>query len=453
MFSLLGFPSISHYSFDSPERKEINNTNSYNSMSISKTFNEVHRINFFSLSSVLIQNNIINSYLDLNSYGKLACTSKKLQLIVIQTLNSWDTQEMILTPKLCYSYKKFCQSKFEHINTPKKPLNKIPPFSLYSIFNFGNSIFNSLYSIVSVEPQKLPTLEETKIIEENQKKTFECYVNAIKKAKGFDLNQEYLWFNSDEFFGVQFDSLKLLKLDGFPLNVSAFHSFLRSHTRIQNYSINFMPLQDLSLKSLNELTDNSITIIAIHCLFLQKLDLEGANQLTDLSITFLSKNCIRLKYLNLNLIPKLTDQSITSIANNCSNLISLKIMGNIHITNDALYSLGQNTKLLEIIDLRSTRNITDDGIISLALCCQNLKEIYLAQMRQLTNISLKSLARYSSKLEIIDLTGLYKINISGLEALFKYNKNLKKIRLNKLDSLENEILQQINLKIKIEYYQ
>lgn len=197
-------------------------------------------------------------------------------------------------------------------------------------------------------------------------------------------------------------------------------------------------LQALYLLDSCELTSLGIIELARYCKDLRKLDLSSccATAITNESVMALSRGCSELRWLDLTGSGRdVSDKSITLLALSCTKLETIKLPYNERITEISITALAHNCPRLVRVQMNCT-NITDTSIIALSTHCIHLQCLVLSY-HNITDAALFSLATHLPGLRVLTLRKCPKITSAGIEALTKQCTNLVSFVIEDCEKVDN----------------
>ena len=218
------------------------------------------------------------------------------------------------------------------------------------------------------------------------------------------------------------------------------------------------PIEFISLKNCNKITDDSIQILAQFTMDkLSYLNLHHCNQISNISIESLSNCCScnlseiicydtqisndcftffscfkNLKSLNLCFCP-ISDDGFNNF--DCSLITNLNIQS-CDISDLALENISKSCPEISIINLSSCKKITDEGIYFLSQYCYKISEIYLSNCK-ISDISLRLLSQNCFQISVLDLKSCDLITSDGLISISNHCSQIKKIILSKCSNIND----------------
>lgn len=177
-------------------------------------------------------------------------------------------------------------------------------------------------------------------------------------------------------------------------------SFSDEHLR--QVAIHCTELEDVTLWSLDNITNTGLTHLAQSQINLRQLDITGCRQVADAGIEQVARHC-NLTSISLSNSNIITDLSLQYLATHCHDLTAVHVSRCEHVTDKGLEHLAKDRPNITRLGIRECNQITDAGIKAVALHCA-LAYVDLFGCDGLTDLSLKHLGNHCrdtlSKLEI-----------------------------------------------------
>ena len=179
-------------------------------------------------------------------------------------------------------------------------------------------------------------------------------------------------------------------------------------------------LEDLCLQDCQKLTDESLRHISVGLPNLHKINLSFCVSITDTGLKSLSK-LHTLQDLNLRSCDNISDIGIGFLGENGLNLLSLDISFCANIADSGMKHIAAGICTLRSLSL-TTCSIGDEGLKRLAKALSDLEELNIGQCVAITDEGLLSLADNSFKLRSLDLYGCPKVTSNALALVRKLPK-------------------------------
>lgn len=217
----------------------------------------------------------------------------------------------------------------------------------------------------------------------------------------------------------------------------------------------------LDITGLDQVTDQTMTVVADHCLRLQGLNVTSCRKITDDSIVAIAKNCRHLKRLKFNNCSQLSDKSIMTVAAHSSHLLEIDLYGLQGLESPAITALLMSCRhlremrlahcsrlddsafldlpndpempvsfdALRILDLTDCGELGDKGVERIIQTCPRLRNLILAKCRQITDRAVFAITKLGKNLHYIHLGHCARITDVSVEALAKACNRIRYIDL------------------------
>ncbi|XP_048451592.1 F-box/LRR-repeat protein 20 [Rhincodon typus] len=182
---------------------------------------------------------------------------------------------------------------------------------------------------------------------------------------------------------------------------------------------------------LQQLDDDSLKHIQVHCPELVTLNLQACSQITDEGLVSVCRGCHKLQFLCVSGCGNITDASITALGLNCPRLKILEVARCSHLTDAGFTVLARNCHELEKMDLEECILITDNTLIQLSIHCPRLEALSLSHCELITDDGIRHLSNSPcghERLQVVELDNCPLITDVTLEHL-KNCHNLERIEL------------------------
>ncbi|KAL6540435.1 hypothetical protein OROMI_024318 [Orobanche minor] len=172
-------------------------------------------------------------------------------------------------------------------------------------------------------------------------------------------------------------------------------------------------------------SDLGISNLVKNCKLVVDLNLSGCkvlrNNVTDESLKLIAYNYQELQLLNLTRCVKLTDKGLQMVLLKCSSLRSLNLYALSSLT-DVAYEKISVLSDLEFLDLCGAQNLSDDGLYCIAKC-KNLISLNLTWCVRVTDQGVIAIAQGCRSLEFLSLFGIVGVTDKSLEVLSSFCSN------------------------------
>ncbi|KAK6117516.1 hypothetical protein DH2020_048736 [Rehmannia glutinosa] len=235
--------------------------------------------------------------------------------------------------------------------------------------NAGDRLVSAL-SLSRYQNVKHINLEFARDIEEK-------HLEIVKNKCGHSIrNLEVLNLNGCQKIsdtGIELITYNCPKLKVFSIywNVRVLYAKLQNLTdeSLKLIAENYQGLQMLNLTRCIKLTDRGLKMILLKCSSLRRLNLYALSSFTDVAYKKISL-LIHLQFLDLCGAQNLSDDGLSCIAK-CKNLVSLNLTWCVRVTDEGVIAIAENCRSLEFLSLFGIVGVTDKSLEALSSSCSN----------------------------------------------------------------------------------
>lgn len=196
-------------------------------------------------------------------------------------------------------------------------------------------------------------------------------------------------------------------------------------------------IERLTLTNCSKLTDISLRPLIAGNRSLLALDITGLDQVTNETMMVVADNCLRLQGLNVSNCRRLEDSAIMAIAKSCRHLKRLKFNNCGQLTGNAIMTVAAHSSHLLEIDLYGLQNVESSAITALLTSCPQLREMRLAHCSRIDDSAFLDLPNDPEMpisfdaLRILDLTDCNELGDKGVERIIQACPRLRNLILAK----------------------
>lgn len=189
-------------------------------------------------------------------------------------------------------------------------------------------------------------------------------------------------------------------------------------------------LLSLSLQDCQKLTDESLRYIAQGLPKLRGINLSFCVSITDTGLKSLAKMA-SLEDLNLRSCDNVSDIGIGFLAEEHGRIQALDMSFCGNVTDASLRHLASSQLMAASLQrlAMTTCAITDDGLVKMAKSSTRLQELHMGQCVKLSDLSLEAIAANMKELTSIDLYGCPDLSPSAIDKLKRQLPKLNKLNL------------------------
>eukprot|EP01031_Cornospumella_fuschlensis_P031307 gene31307-37836_t len=235
------------------------------------------------------------------------------------------------------------------------------------------------------------------------------------------------------------------------------HCLKENEGFVQSFFMTAQHIEEVSLVNSKDICDNTILILAAHCMNLKSLNVSRARSITNSSIIQLSEacrnltsinlsqcfglkgdtallaviqNCTHMTSFDLNNSEAATDNAIVAMADHCGAKLRRLMLSGVHTLHKqetVLHLLSRCPNLAEL-SLKDCRNtvLTRQSIDSIAEHCKLMSTLLVGGTRMLNDECIDNLARNCVHLRFLDISGL-SLSIKSIQSLVHYSHALETI--------------------------